>query len=241
MIYTLHFRTNNLTLPMNYHGKVQGLIYHLTRTSPAYGAFLHDAGYEDDAGRKFKLFCFSELTGEHICRNKLLIFPHQVSIELRTADPMMAKTLTEALIPNNTYLLGGQRILLERVETKEIHLEESQYKIRMLSPIAAYQRTEDNKTRYFNPLEREFSQNVNENYRRKWSSATGEDAEGNVKLIALSVGERDKCVTQIKGIWVTAWSGIYLIKGQPEALEFLYCTGLGAKNSMGFGLFEIVK
>ena len=60
-------------------------------------------------------------------------------------------------------------------------------------------------------------------------------------LITLSVGQRDKCVTQIKGTWVNAWYGTYLLKGSPQAIQFLYHTGLGAKNSMGFGLFDIVK
>mgnify|MGYP002530358534 CR=1 FL=1 len=94
MLFTLHFRTNQLTLPLGYHVKIQGLIYNLTRSLPDYGTFLHDAGY-GETSRRFKLFCFSDLTGPHQLRGRQIIFPHHVSLQLRTADPQMGALLEQ--------------------------------------------------------------------------------------------------------------------------------------------------
>ena len=76
MLFILHFRTNQLTLPLNYHAKVQGLLYKLIQGFPDYSDFLHDTGYSD-GGKQFKLFCFSDLTGPHHLRGKTIIFPQR--------------------------------------------------------------------------------------------------------------------------------------------------------------------
>ena len=35
--------------------------------------------------------------------------------------------------------------------------------------------------------------------------------------------------------------GVSCLEGFPEYLTFLYNTGLGSKNSQGFGMFEVVE
>ena len=49
-----------------------------------------------------------------------------------------------------------------------------------------------------------------------------------------------KLVTRYKGILITAWYGTYQLTGERKYLDFLYQTGLGAKNAQGFGMFEIL-
>lgn len=242
MLYNLTFTTRNLTLPLAHHAKVQGMIYALMGASPDYSAFVHNQGYTV-GGAHFKLFTFSNLTGPHTIRQGMITFPREVSFALRTADPMFGQLLHNLLRPGLVCVLGGQEITLASVRQESVHLAEDcrQIKIRMLSPIAVYRTLPDGHTKPFNPLEDEFSQLVNQNYHFKWESATGEAAADDVEIIALSVGRRDKLVTKIKGTYVTAWGGTYLLKGNPRALEFLYHTGLGSKSSMGFGVFEIIR
>ena len=115
MLFILHFRTNQLTLPLNYHAKVQGLLYKLIQGFPDYSDFLHDTGYSD-GGKQFKLFCFSDLTGPHHLRGKTIIFPQRFSFQLRTADPILGDLLYQALMQEQSYQLGNQQIWLERVE-----------------------------------------------------------------------------------------------------------------------------
>ena len=40
---------------------------------------------------------------------------------------------------------------------------------------------------------------------------------------------------------LTAYSGTYELFGERKYLDFLYQTGLGSKNSQGFGMFEIME
>lgn len=241
MLYNLTFTACNLTLPLAHHAKVQGMIYALMGTSPDYSAFIHNQGYSV-GGARFKLFTFSNLVGPHTVRQGMITFPHKVSFALRTADPVFGQILHTLLRPGLVCTLNGQEITLSSVQQESIQLDNNcqQVKIRMLSPITVYRSLPDGHTQPFNPLEEEFSQLVNQNYHSKWQSATGEAAGDDVELVALSVGRHDKLVTKIKGTYVTAWGGTYLLKGKPRAMEFLYHTGLGAKNSMGFGAFEII-
>ena len=57
------------------------------------------------------------------------------------------------------------------------------------------------------------------------------------------VGNNKKYVTLYKNpnIYITGYNGYYIIEGNPKYIEFLYYTGLGARNSCGFGCFDIVE
>lgn len=243
MIFRLTFQTNHLKLPMAYQTIVQGFVYHLLSTVPEYSAFLHDNGYTGSRQKHFKMFCFSRLQGKNRKYNKQIEFPYAVSLCLRTADPICSEILQHALVLHNEYQLCGQPIILKRIEQSELEIEEDchQLKIQMISPMTVYTSTSDGKTHPYNPLDDKFPVLINENFQHKWESAVGSPAPGNIEIYALSVASRDKLVTKIKNIYVTAWGGTYLLKGSPDALKFLYHTGLGSKNSMGFGMFDIVK
>ena len=50
---------------------------------------------------------------------------------------------------------------------------------------------------------------------------------------------RNKYVTKFGGeIFITAWKGSFTLKSDIESLQFLFDTGLGSRNSQGFGMFE---
>lgn len=243
MIFRLTFRTDHLRLPMAYQSIVQGFIYHLLSAAPEYSAFLHDSGYIDSRKKQFKMFCFSRLQGQNRKYHKQIEFPHSVSFCLRTADPLCGEILQHALILHKEYQLCGQPIILERMEQSELEIQRDcrQLKIQMISPMTVYTSTSDGKTHPYNPLDDKFSALIDENFQHKWESAVGSPAPGRIEIYALAVGSRDKLVTKIKNIYVTAWGGIYLLKGSPDALQFLYHTGLGSKNSMGFGMFDVIQ
>ena len=169
-----------------------------------------------------------------------LCFPSGAELSVRTADPTLGELLDEAFRPGLVCELAGQTIVLEEAKRESLNLTGSVFNIRTDSPLCVHTALPNGRTRSVNPLEEDFSRLINENYRRKWSIVTGVDPEDDITLTARSVGMQDKCVTNIKGIWVTGWSGSYRLTGTSKALEFLYHTGQGSRNSMGFGLFDIV-
>ena len=39
---------------------------------------------------------------------------------------------------------------------------------------------------------------------------------------------------------ISGWYGEYYLVGKRKYLDFLYQTGLGSKNSQGFGMFDVI-
>ena len=78
---------------------------------------------------------------------------------------------------------------------------------------------------------------MNENFRRKYCAAYG--IEPDTDITVGDIARPRKYVTQYRrGIYITAWHGEFDLRGTPEALDFLYQTGLGSRNSQGFGMFD---
>ena len=72
----------------------------------------------------------------------------------------------------------------------------------------------------------------------KYEAFYGRKPGGAVSLEPIAVTPGDKCVTKYKGWYVTGYRGKYCLSAQPEVIDFAYHTGLGVKNSAGFGLFQ---
>jgi CRISPR-associated endoribonuclease Cas6 len=244
MQFYLRFVGENVTLPLAYHYQVQSMLYRMMYMDPVYGTQIHDCGLPNQ-GRGFKLFCFGPLAGEHHVhrQRKEITFLSEILLEVRTADPRLAVMWQAAMQPGLGLMLCGQPIWLAEVEIHQQVILEDCCRIQTISPILAYQSYESQgkrKTKYFNPLDGEFSTLVNQNFQRKYEALTGV-RPGEIQLTATAVGARDKTVTRYRDIWLTGWGGQFELKGAPEALSFLYDAGLGAKNAGGFGMFRVVE
>ncbi len=244
MQFYLHFSVHNLTLPLAYSYPLQSMLYRLMYPDPAYSAQIHDAGHSDGR-RAFKLFCFGPLMGPHrVDRDrKEITFFSQVLLEVRTPDPRLAMVWRAALEPGLELELRGQPLVLDGVEPDQQAVAVSRCQIQAVSPILAYRSYEEagvRKMKCYTPLDPEFQALVVQNFQGKYRALTGREP-GALALTALAVGARDKVVTRHKGTWLTGWRGRYLLRGDPEALSFLYDAGLGAKNAAGFGLFHLLE
>ena len=96
------------------------------------------------------------------------------------------------------------------------------------------------KTYYFNPIEKDFTERINNLFKKKYETYYGITPE-DITIKLVSVNEKDKYVTKYKNTYITAWHGTYLLQGKKEYLEFLYYIGLGEKTSQGFGMFEVIE
>ena len=45
---------------------------------------------------------------------------------------------------------------------------------------------------------------------------------------------------EVDEYYLTGWEGDFLLDGDPETLCLLYQTGLGDRNSQGFGMFRML-
>ena len=226
-----------LTLPLSYHHILQGFIYEILRSHPEYSEFLHDHGYMEE-NRPFRLFVFSLLEGKYEIKAPKIIFSENITLELRSPMNAFCDIFYLSLMHRERYFLNKQEVFLTGcVSTKRTITEES-VTVRTLSPICL-NRTIDGKTLYLTPNDSDFSEYLNNNFLRKYQAATGTQPEGFISVEPVSVSDKDKYVTKFDNrIYVTAWKGLYRLHGSPENLTFLYDSGIGAKNSQGFGMIE---
>lgn len=244
MEFKLYFRgTGPLVLPLSYHHILQGFIYKRLSEYPEFSGFLHDLGYQRE-GQSFRLFVFSLLKGHFQIAGSKIIFDNIIEWEIRSPIHFFCETLVQALESQEVFELAGQKIFLLRYEVLHTEILEEEMSIRMLSPVCvdlAYAEGGKSKTRYLDPLDPYFNYYLTKNFQRKFQAVTGEKNDTGVFLLPPSDfnAARNKYVTRFGGeIFVTAWKGNFILKASSQSLQFLYDTGLGARNSQGFGMFQ---
>ena len=226
-----------LKLPLGYHHILQGFIYEILRAEPEYSAFLHDHGYVEDS-RPFRLFVYSLLEGKYEIKAPHIIFRENVTFELRSPMNAFCDIFYLSLMHRERFFLNKQEVFLTGCVSTKRTITEENVTVRTLSPICM-NRTVDGKTTYLTPRDGDFSDYMNNNFIRKYQAATGDQPGGLISVEPVSVSDKDKYVTKFDNrIYVTAWKGLYRLSGSPGDLTFLYDSGLGAKNSQGFGMIE---
>lgn len=228
-----------LTLPLNYNHILQSIIYTAVGSMPDYGDFLHNEGYRIDK-RQYRIFQFSQLSGDYYIQDRKIIFRSYVEFEVRSPEPLLIRLLGEYFW--NHGVRFGETICRDiQMELYDYTVEETKLRIRMKSPMTVYSTDHENgRIYYYNPEEEEFYQRLNENFFRKYQAYYG--VEPISMLETQKEGDKipKKFVTRYQGSYITAWYGTYELSGERKYLDFLYQTGLGSKNSQGFGMFEIL-
>ena len=112
----------------------------------------------------------------------------------------------------------------------------------MLSPMTIrstlYTKDGKRKSYYYNPFEEEFSQLITENMKKKYFVVNGKLSNGEIRLIPIRTG-KEKIIKGDNDFIIKAWDGIYELTGDSELIKLSYDTGLGEKNSQGFGMWEV--
>lgn len=234
-----HRLPQNLVLPINYNHILQAIIYKGVSASADYSEFLHDSGFSYGS-RSFKLFNFSLLQGKYDIVDKSISFRNEVFFEVRSPDIFMIRVLAES-ISKNGIDYGGLHISDVEVFLFDETVEDNAVQIQMVSPLCVYTTDPDTKrTHFYSPMEPEFPQLVNENFVRKYSACYGKAPESGVAIEPHHITDRDKFVTSYKGFYISGWMGTYYLYGARKHLDFLFQSGLGTRNSQGFGMFNIL-
>lgn len=236
-----------LVLPIHYNYIVQAFIY--KNLSEEFSEFLHDQGFRLGS-RTFKLFTFSRLMGrfEILGDNRIKIFP---PFELIVSSPLerFIRDFATSLLKNDNFELLGQGVEIEGISVlSELDKEKCRdgLLIKMLSPVVVYKTYFDErgakKTYYFNPKEDEFSVLIRENLLKKARLLNVENVENsNLKIEPVFKIDQSYCkIIRYKETIIKGWMGVYKLHGDFPLLKIAYDTGLGSKNSQGFGCFEVI-
>ncbi len=232
-----------VSLPMGHHEVIQGYLYRILNAVPEYSELLHDVGYTDGT-RSYKLFVYGPLEGPYEIRNRTITFRDAVCLEVRSPMPDFCDIFMQAVMHAEHHELNRQELILQSCTMRRDLIHSDSVEIQMKSPLCL-STTEyiegEKKTVYYRPEEPAFYEQVGENFRNKLMAATRQETDEEISLLPVRVSERDKYVTRFKGIYITAWKGIYRLSGSPQALSFLYDCGLGSRNAQGFGMFDLRK
>lgn len=231
---TIH--TKQQPIPFEYHGYLQGIIYHAL--SEEKGNFLHDMGYGDN--RIYKLFVYSELIGKYRIENRKLVFTSPVSFYISSVSSdllnelyMYFNTIEEISFKDKKFDV----LAAEPVENIEYH-PNGEYVLQTISPITCYKTDEKNFTSYFHPKSQDFECSLQKNLYRKYEILYGKSPEEIFKI--LEIIKCKKTLVRYKGMVYEAYVATIKVKASEAYLKLLMHTGLGAKNSAGFGMVKII-
>lgn len=233
----IDLKNQELQLPINYNHILQGIIYTSLSNDQKYQKLLHNFGITEIYN--FKLFTFGSLCGKHYVENKKITFTEKIFWEIRSVDSYFIILLYEYFKANG--ITFGARTIFPNLNIENKIIREESITVKINSPICVAQRCEDNKVNYLSPRDNIFEEYINNNFIKKYSSYYNVEPNTNLEITNIELSHKDKFVTTLKGIYITAWKGKYILTGSPDYLTFLYNSGLGSKNSQGFGLFEIIE
>ncbi|HNV06776.1 MAG TPA: CRISPR-associated endoribonuclease Cas6 [Petrotogaceae bacterium] len=221
-------------LPVHYNRPLQGMFYNLL--SQYFGSSINS----DE--REKKIFTFSRIYPYESFRvdNKRLKFKGSFMVYFASPIEELMDCVSKAFsekelfrIENNLFRLKSHVILKTEVN--------SPIMVKTVSPITVYSTiTLPNKnkyTHYFSPYSDNFRNLISENIKRKASVLGIDFSEDNTFDISpYGVTEKNEKLLFYKGIIIKGWTGYFVLSGNKNLIRLAFDSGLGAKNSQGFGM-----
>nr|WP_174260370.1 CRISPR-associated endoribonuclease Cas6 [Desulfofarcimen acetoxidans] len=221
---------------------IQSLIY--DTIGDELSSFLHDFGFIEEK-RSFKMFTFSRVMGKYQIMEdgQRIYFNGPVKIIISSPMVEFCNSLINQFIIQGKVRIGKNQLQVMEVRSKKVIVKENEVSFRTLSPVVAYStllRSDGRKyTCYFQPGESDFERLLERNLRKKYNAFYKKDApEGEVKVRVL--GQSRLAVINYKDTIIKGYSGKLQVTGPRELLQMAVDSGLGSKNSQGFGCVEIV-
>lgn len=224
-----------LIIPLNYNYQLQSSLYAMLG-EVGESDFWHDNGFGDIT--KYKGFCFGRLEGKYNIDkiNKKIAFENCVYLEVRSSVFEFIDAFQRAVETHPYIKLYDTRLDIVGASLENRHLAEGVTSFRASTPIVIHESLNDGHTHFFSPDEDEFYIRICNNIRNKYETITGNEAD---EVLLRPAGEFRKEVTLYKDYYITGYTGIIEINTSLRMAEFIYNTGLGEKNSQGFGFVKI--
>lgn len=236
-----------LKLPVNYNHILQGFILRTLKKGLA--DWVHNEGYTYGK-RRFKLYTFSRLFADekkYDPESKTITFGGQIILKLSSVDVEILENFAAYLVKEGRIVLNRTKCIFNSIEVERPFEVNGPVRIKTLSPITVYRTLYTSegtrKTYYYTPFEKEFGELIMDNLRRKAKAYFGDkkipELEGYIKPVRVT--KRHEIITKFKGTIIKAWSGIYELHLPEPWFMLAYNAGLGTKNSLGFGMIDVMR
>ncbi|HCF38659.1 MAG TPA: CRISPR-associated endoribonuclease Cas6 [Thermosipho africanus] len=243
MRIVVYFDFKKLELPIDYNHILQAVILNLI-DDEEYRKFIHDEGFSFFK-RKFKLYTFSRLMGEFSLdsKSRTISFKDNAFLIISSYDDNFCYYLMKKLLEFKDIKIGRNIVNVKKVEIVDFKPDGEQLKVVTRSPVTAYSTVIDEnsskKTIFYHPDDFKFKELLEKNIEKKFIAIYGKEPEGKINIT--HVGKLPKkVVLKYKKFKIVGWMSAFDLSGDPELLKIAYDTGLGSKNSQGFGLIERV-
>lgn len=259
---TLKPQTRKFLIPINYNFPLSSAIYKIFESfSPYFSKWLHEKGFKNIDGKRFKFFTFSRL---YFWRKELSdnLIKGEGDVKFIFCSP-----LTDTLIPNfingllekNNLFIGnkeaGTYFKIFKVSILPFPEFKHLMKYKMLSPtISSIQEEINGKKRikYLSPIDEKISLQLAKNLLNKYyilyekNDSPTIEIQPDYKYINENGGEEKvmKLITikeaTSKEIKLKGFITPISIKSTIDIQKIAYFCGIGEKNSLGFGCLELI-
>lgn len=228
----------NLVLPLNYNRILQGFIYK-NIVDRDLANFIHNKGFSYGK-RSFKMFTYSRLSGLYTIdkKNKKIIYQSPVQLVVSSCYEEFFIDLSVSLLKKKIEIAGTKGY----VSKMNILMQEPKQtqRIKMLSPVTAYSTLMNGKTIYYSPDNSNFKRIIKENITKKYIAFFKEQPSNIDFEIECPNNKFNKVINKYNGFIIEGWMGNFLLEGSINMIKLAYNTGIGGKNSQGFGCFELI-
>lgn len=236
-----NLEANQLKLPLNHNHILHGIVLKWLGNQN-YENFLHNCGFTFN-NRIFKLYSFSELKGEYkLLDDGRIMFYKKIDFYIGSHDEKFIDYLFKNSIFREKITILDQDVFICGIDMIDTTPKNNSYTVETLSPVTVYSSFEScqsKKTLYYHPNDKNFAQYIQENLIKKYNSFYGKNPE-NSEFYIKTIGTPKEIKKRYKGFLIKGWHGKFKIAGSMELLKMAFDSGLGSKNSQGFGFIREV-
>lgn len=230
-------------LPINYNNIIQAFFYsHISDAQKR--VKLHEYGYMVGP-KKIKLMTFSKIFGKFKMENKNILFNSPINIIFSAYDDELVSEIAYNILTDDNLYINGVKLKVIDIKSElfndDHYANIRHYMIEMLSPLTVF-RSEDKKKIYYDPWSDEFENLIKSNIQTKLKAINANDIEKiNFHIRPNNIKNNyDRKVVYFKDTFIKCFNGLFTIEAEPAIMKLIYYTGIGSKNSEGFGCVKIL-
>ncbi len=232
---------DNYLIPYNYNHVLSAIIYRKIADL--------DLASDLHASKDFKYFTFSQINipRRKPIKNGIISKDGRFHFYISSPHDYLIQSMVEGYLDDPEIIFRGDKIMVEQVELlKQPNFKKnSPIKMKTMSPLVARIKRKDDRIWDLNPGDLRFYNALQQNLIRKYNSFyTDSNYNGDeyIKIVPEMDSVKRKRISIDKN-GIQTHHRAYLMHFEVEAderlVKFAYDTGLGEKNSMGFGMVDI--